>query len=159
MKFSMLVCGSALSLMMVGGVGSAIAADFDADGAHAKFVDAFNNRQWDDVKALLATDAVFHRAGAEEVYVGADKVVGRFKDTIGAPDQWNVKFVRLDSDSQFAGKEGKVVSRGDFAITGGGDDSSCYAGSYMTTYLGTRRRRLADPGAQLAGSRDRSLRL
>ena len=126
MKFSMLACGSALPLLVVGGLGSAIAADFDAAGAHAKFVDAFNNRQWDDVKALLAKDAVFHRAKAKEVYEGPDAVVERFKGTIGSPDAWNVKFVRLDSDSEFTGNDGRVVSRGDLAMTAGeGDGSPC----------------------------------
>ena len=134
MKFSMLACGSALTLMVVGSLGSAIAADFDAAGAHAKFVDAFNNRQWDDVKALFADDAVFHRANAKEVYEGPDAVVERFKGTIGSPDEWNVKFVRLDSDGQFAGNDGRVVSRGALAMTAGKDDSGCYAGSYMTTW-------------------------
>jgi hypothetical protein len=28
-----------------------------------------------------------------------------------------------------------VVERGDFAVTAGGDDGSCYVGSYMVTWL------------------------
>ena len=48
--------------------------------------------------------------------------------------RWNVKFARLDSTDQFTGNDGRVVERGDFAITAGADDGSCYAGSYMITW-------------------------
>ena len=75
-----------------------------------------------------------HRANAEEVYVGPDAIVSRFEDTIGNPEQWNVKFAKLDSQTQTAGVDGRVVESGDFAITAGGDDGSCYAGSYMATW-------------------------
>jgi hypothetical protein len=37
-------------------------------------------------------------------------------------------------DHQFTGNDGRVVERGDFAITAGADDSACYAGSYMMTW-------------------------
>ena len=71
------------------------------------------------VKAVLTDDSVFHRATGEEVFIGPDAIVGRFSETIGAPDQWNVKFARLDSTSQLVGKDGRVVERGDFAVTAG----------------------------------------
>lgn len=110
------------------------AADFDAKTAHGPFIDAFNDRQWDTVKAKLAEDSVFHRASGDEVFIGPEAIVGRFSSTIGAADQWNVKFAHLDSSSQMTGKDGRVVERGDFAVTAGADDSTCYAGSYMMTW-------------------------
>ena len=118
--------------LLVGLTGSVAAADFDASGAHEAFMTAFNNRQWDAVKAQLAEDAVFHRANATDVYAGPDAIVERFEQTIGG--EWNVKFVRLDSENQITGNDGRVVERGDFAITAGADDSACYAGSYMATW-------------------------
>ena len=45
-----------------------------------------------------------------------------------------MKFAILDSTDEFAGNDGRVVERGDFAITAGADDSSCYRGSYMMTW-------------------------
>ncbi|MEM7023770.1 MAG: nuclear transport factor 2 family protein, partial [Pseudomonadota bacterium] len=69
--------------LIAGGAGSVFAADLDVGAEHSKFIDAFNERQWDDVKALMAEDIVFHRGNAEEVYAGPDAVVGRFEDTIG----------------------------------------------------------------------------
>lgn len=114
---------------------AASAADFEAKVAHGPFIDAFNNRQWDDVKSVLTDDSVFHRATGEEVFIGPDAIVERFSSTIGAPDQWNVKFVRLDSTSHMAGTDGRVVERGDFAVTAGEDDAACYAGSYMMTWV------------------------
>ena len=123
---------SVLALPLVFGLAGAAAADFDPDAAHAKFLDAFNNRQWEEVKAVLAEDSVFHRANATEVYSGPDAIVGHFEQPIGG--EWNVKFARLDSADQFTGADGRVVERGDFAITAGADDSSCYAGSYMMTW-------------------------
>ena len=115
-------------------VTSAGAAEFSAEAAHEPFMQAFNGRDWDGVKSVLADDAVFHRANAEEVYVGPDEIVGRFSETIGNPEEWNVKFVRLDSEGHTIGTDGRAVERGDFAITAGGDDSACYAGSYMATW-------------------------
>jgi ketosteroid isomerase-like protein len=123
---------SVLALPLVLGFAGAAAADFDPDAAHAKFADAFNNRQWEEVKAVLAEDSVFHRANATEVYSGPDAIVDHFEQTIGG--EWNVKFAELDSEDQFTGADGRVVERGDFAITAGADDSSCYAGSYMMTW-------------------------
>lgn len=114
--------------------GTAHAAGLDADAAHAGFIEAFNTRDWSALREVLADDAVFHRANAEEVFVGADQVLDIFKGTIGAPDQWNVKFARLDSNSQFTGKDGRAVERGEFAITAGAADASCYRGSYMMTW-------------------------
>ena len=74
----------------------------------------------------------FHRANAADVYSGPDAIVDHFEQPIGG--EWNVKFVRLDSEHQFTGKDGRVVERGDFAITAGADDSACHAGSYMATW-------------------------
>lgn len=128
------VASCALPVLLVGGGMSATAMEFDAKAAHEPFMEAFNSRDWEGVKAALAEDAVFHRANAEEVYAGPDAIAGRFSDTIGNADEWNVKFVRLDSQGSTTGKDGRVVERGDFAITAGGDDSACYAGSYMVTW-------------------------
>ncbi len=113
---------------------SAHAGDFDATVSHDKFIDAFNNRDWDEVKSVLTVDSVFHRANGEQVFIGPDAIIERFSTKIGAPDQWNVKFAKLDSSSQRAGKDGRMVERGDFAVTAGADDGSCYAGSYMMTW-------------------------
>jgi ketosteroid isomerase-like protein len=135
MKLSPWACIIGASTLITAGAGAALAADLDIDAYHGKFIDAFNGRQWQDVQALMAPDIVFHRGNATEVYAGADAVVGRFEETIGAPDQWNVKFVRLDSNGQLSGSDGGMVERGDFAITAGADDSGCYAGSYMMTWM------------------------
>jgi ketosteroid isomerase-like protein len=113
-------------------VAPAAAADFNADPLHDKLIDAFNNRQWEDVTSLLAEDSVFHRANAEEVFTGPEEIAGHSETTIGG--EWNVKLVELDSESSFTGKDGRVVERGDFAITAGADDSSCYRGSYIATW-------------------------
>jgi ketosteroid isomerase-like protein len=64
--------------LLTGFGGAVAAADFDPDAAHAKFVDAFNSRQWDAVKAQLAEDSVFHRANAGEVQSGPDAIVAHF---------------------------------------------------------------------------------
>lgn len=114
--------------------GHAMAEDLDAAKLHSQFTGAFNSRNWDSVKAMLAEDIVFHRASGDTVFIGPDAVIERFSGTIGSPDQWNVKFVKLDSDSDFTGKDGRIVERGDFAVTAGGDDGACYAGSYMMTW-------------------------
>jgi hypothetical protein len=42
--------------------------------------------------------------------------------------------VHLDPKSEHTGKDGRVVTRGDFAVTAGADGSSCYAGSYLSTW-------------------------
>ena len=112
--------------------GSALAADFNPSAAHAGFIDAFNNRQWGDLQPLLAQDIVFHRANAAEVYSGSVQVLKNFQTTVGG--EWNVKFAKLDSTDQLTGKDGRVVERGNFAVTAGAQDDSCYAGSYMMTW-------------------------
>ncbi len=125
-----------IALGLVIGAGTASGAEnFDAGKLHAQFTEAFNARDWDGLKALLADDIVFHRASGQDVFIGPDAVIKRFSSTIGAPDQWNVKYAILDSDSKFVGKDGRVVERGDFAVTAGGDDSACYRGSYMMTWV------------------------
>ena len=121
----------ALALFAVFG-GSAVAADFDPATAHTGFIESFNSRQWGDLKPLLADDIVFHRANAKEVYVGSAAVLGHFEKTIGG--EYNVKFAKLDSTDQLTGKDGRVVERGNFAVTAGAKDDSCYAGSYMMTW-------------------------
>ena len=124
---------SVIALTFLAGFGgSAAAADFDPDALHSQFIDAFNNRQWEGVKSILAEDSVFHRANATEVYSGQDAVVDHFEQTVGG--EWNVKFATLDSTDQFTGTDGRVVERGDFAITAGAADDACYAGSYMMTW-------------------------
>ena len=126
---------SIIALTVLGCVAtSTAAAEFNVNAAHGEFTDAFNSRDWDSLKSMLAEDIVFHRANAMEVYSGPDAVVGRFQDTIGAPDQWNVKFAIFESSDQFAGADGRVVERGDFAVTAGPDDGSCYRGSYIMTW-------------------------
>jgi hypothetical protein len=112
--------------------GSASAENFNPAPLHAKFIDAFNNRQWEALRPLLAKDIVFHRADATEVYDGSDKVIDHFRQTIGG--EWNVKLVRLDFTDQVTGKDGWVVERGDFAITAGADNENCLFGSYMMTW-------------------------
>jgi ketosteroid isomerase-like protein len=111
----------------------ALAADFDADAAHAPFIEAFNDRDWAAVKGQLAEDAVFRRGNADEVQSGPDAIVAHFEQPIGG--EWNVKFARFDSEDQFTGNDGRVVERGEFAITAGADDSACYAGSYLATWV------------------------
>src|ERR671911_2517624 len=75
---------SVMALALIVSVGgSAAAADFDAEAQHARFMDAFNNRQWEEVKSLLAEDSVFHRANATEVYSGPDAIVDHFEQPIG----------------------------------------------------------------------------
>ncbi len=112
MQLSRAVGAAAVAILVVGSAGWATAADFDAKAEHAKFIEAFNNRQWDEVKSMLAARSVFHRADGDQVCVGPDAIVGRSEKTIGAPDQWNVKFVHLDPKDQF--KDGRVVNRGVF---------------------------------------------
>ena len=124
---------SVMALTFLAGFGgSAAAADLDAAALHEEFMGAFNDRQWEEVKSILAEDSVFHRANATEVYSGPEAIVEHFEQPIGG--EWNVKFVRLDSEDQLTGNDGRVVERGDFAITAGADDSACYAGSYMMTW-------------------------
>lgn len=132
---------------------AAHAGDFNAEAAHKAFIDAFNNRQWDAVKSVLTDDSVFHRAVGDEVFIGPDAIIERFSSTIGAADQWNVKFVRLDSTSHMAGNDNdnRVVERGDFAVTAGADDSTCYAGSYMMTWMPLES---GDWGLQVFGWQD-----
>ena len=48
---------------------------------------------------------------------------------------WNVKFAALNSTNQFAGKDRRVVERGDFVIRAGSNNETCYRGSYMMTWL------------------------
>lgn len=127
-------CLAAVAIFLIV-TGGARAADFDARAAHGKFIEAFNKRDWGTVKSILTSDGVFHRANGEQVFVGPEAIVDRFSSTIGAPDQWNVKFARLDSTAQLTGKDGRVVERGNFAVTAGADDKSCYAGSYMMTWV------------------------
>jgi hypothetical protein len=134
MQLLKVMSASVALALIAGSAGTAAAAAFDAKSEHAKFVDAFNNRQWDAVKSMLAAKSVFHRADGDQVYSGPDAIVGRFEKTIGAPDQWNVKFVRLDPKDQFTGKDGRVVNRGVFAVTAGADDGTCYAGSFLSTW-------------------------
>ena len=130
---TILSIGAATAAIMGAPVGGAHAAS-DPSQAHQTFMQAFNERNWEEVRSLLGEDSVFHRANAEDVYVGPDAIVGRFEDTIGASDQWNVKFVRLDTSEQVSGSDGRVVERGDFAITAGAEDEACYVGSYMMTW-------------------------
>jgi hypothetical protein len=84
----------------------AASAEFDAEAAHRAFTESFNARNWSALRSVLADDVVFHRANAPEVYVGADAVVEIFTSTIGANDQWNVKFAILDTSDEFVGNDG-----------------------------------------------------
>ncbi len=126
-RFSLIVAAVALT-------GTAHAGDFDASTAHGPFMEAFNARDWDAVKAVFTEDAVFHRASGDTAFMGPDAIVERFSTTIGNEGEWNVKFAKLNSSSSLAGADGRVVERGDFAVTAGADDSGCYAGSYMMTW-------------------------
>lgn len=135
MKYLSVLGAFAFSTVMMAAAVPVSAADADPSAAHQKFMESFNSRQWDAVASILAADSVFHRANADQVYVGPEAIVGRFEDTIGAPDQWNVKFVRLDTSDQVSGNDGRVVERGDFVITAGADDGACYVGSFMMTWV------------------------
>jgi ketosteroid isomerase-like protein len=123
-------CGFALGLAF--GV-TAASADFRAQTAHKGLIEGFNSRDWAAVKRVLADDVVFHRANAKEVFIGPDAVVAALKQPIA--DSWNVKFATLNSTNQFTGKDGRVVERGDFVITAGANNETCYRGSYMMTWL------------------------
>lgn len=127
---------------MVSG-GGAVNADLDVKAADQAFVAAFNERDWDALRAHLADDVVFHRANADSVQVGEDAVIEHFSSLIGNPEQWNVKFTMLDTSDTFEGVDGRVVERGDFAVTAGADDGACYRGSYLATWAP------APDGAQL----------
>jgi len=109
------------------------AADLNAQTVHKGLIEGFNSRAWAAVRTVLADDVVFHRANAKEVFIGPDAVVGALKEPIA--DKWNVKFASVNSTNQFTGKDGRVVERGDFAITAGANDETCYRGSYMMTWL------------------------
>ncbi len=111
----------------------AAAKDFGPASAHSEFRDAFNARDWDTVRTLLADDAVFQRATSAEVHSGPDAVIGSLRDPLA--DQWNVKFAKLSPQAHLVGKDGRVVERGDLALTAGAADDSCYAGSYMMTWV------------------------
>lgn len=111
----------------------ALAGDFGPAGAHADFQQAFNARDWDKVRTLLADDVVFQRATSADVFSGPDAVLGNLQGTIA--DEWNVKFAKLMPEAHLVGKDGRVVERGDFAVTAGAADDSCYAGSYMMTWV------------------------
>lgn len=134
MKAKVALRRSTLPLLLISSVGTAASAEFDAEAAHDPFVNAFNERAWDQVKSSLADDAVFHRANSDQVQSGPEEIVGHFSELVGNPEEWNVKFATLDSQTQTTGNDGRVVESGDFAITAGPDDSSCYAGSYMATW-------------------------
>ena len=76
---------SVMALTFLAGFGgSAAAADFDAGALHEEFIGAFNERQWEQVKSVLAEDSVFQRANATEVYSGPNAIVEHFKQPIGA---------------------------------------------------------------------------
>ncbi len=122
--------GAALSAVL-----STIAAgaDFGPAKAHDAFREAFNARNWEGVRTLLADDVVFQRAASTDVHAGPDAVIGNLDGTIAS--EWNVKFVRLEPTDHIVGKDGRVVERGDFAVTAGAADDSCYAGSYMMTWV------------------------
>jgi ketosteroid isomerase-like protein len=121
-----------LSFCLALGV-TAAGAEFAAQTAHKSLIEAFNSRDWAAVRKVLADDVVFHRANAKEVFIGADAVVAALKQPIA--ESWNVKFATLNSTNQFAGKDGRVVERGDFGITAGSNNETCYRGSYMMTWL------------------------
>jgi hypothetical protein len=109
------------------------AADFGPAEAHSEFQEAFNARDWDKVRMLLADEVVFQRASSTDVFAGPDAVIGNLQGTIA--DQWNVKFAKLEPAAHLAGKDGRVVERGDFAVTAGAASDACYAGSYMMTWM------------------------
>lgn len=111
----------------------AIAAEFGPVKAHDAFREAFNARDWDKVRTQLADDVVFQRATSTDIHSGPDAVLGNLQAPLA--DEWNVKFAKLETENHLVGKDGRVVERGDFAITAGAADDSCYAGSYMMTWV------------------------
>jgi hypothetical protein len=112
--------------------GTAAAADFSAPAVHKGLIDSFNGRNWEALQGMLAEDIVFHRANAKEVFSGPGAVTSALRDPIA--EKWNVKFARLQSTSQFVGKDSRVVERGDFIITAGPQSETCYRGSYLMTW-------------------------
>ena len=128
--FRTTVLGAAVAVAMSA---AAAADDFGPASAHSDFQDAFNARDWEKVRALLADDVVFQRATSTDVHSGPDAVLGNLEGTIAG--EWNVKFARLEPQGHIVGKDGRVVERGEFAITAGAADDSCYAGSYMMTWV------------------------
>ena len=109
-----LLCVLSIPTMILSGSGSVGAADDLWQAAHGKFISAFNQRDWSAVAAMMSDDSVFHRATGNEVFIGPKAIVERFSSTIGAEDQWNVKFAKLDTTESLTGKDGRVVERGDF---------------------------------------------
>ena len=118
------------SLAFAGIANTAAAAELQQ--ARDTFRTAFNSRDWNAMKPVLADDVVFHRAAAHEVFVGEDAVIEQFRKPI--TEEWNVTFAVLDTSEEFTGKDGRVVERGDFAITAGAAGASCYRGSYLMTW-------------------------
>ncbi len=138
-----LLCAMAIPALAVSGSAIVSAADDPWQAAHGQFVSAFNERDWSAVAAIMTDDSVFHRASSDTVYTGPKAIVERFSSTIGANDQWNVKFAKLDTTESITGKDGRVVERGVFAVTAGADSNACYAGSYLMTW------KIADDDAKL----------
>ena len=138
-----LLCALAIPAITLSVSASVSAADDAWQTAHGQFVSAFNNRDWSAVASIMSEDSVFHRASSDTVYSGPKAIVERFSSTIGANDQWNVKFAKLDTTESLTGKDGRVVERGVFAVTAGADSSACYAGSYLMTW------KVADNDAKL----------
>jgi len=131
LRFAGVGCACAIVL---GGAYALASSDLDVEQADKAFVESFNSRDWEGLRAHLADDIVFHRANADTVQVGEDAVIEHFSSVIGNPEQWNVKFTMLDTSETFTGKDGRVVERGDFAVTAGPDDNACYRGSYLATW-------------------------
>lgn len=133
------VVGAVVVGAMISSVSLANAGELDIEAAHTQFVEAFNARDWSGLRQQMSEDIVFHRANGDQVHIGQDAVSARFSETIGNPEQWNVKFAVLKSTSSHRGKDGRVVERGDFGVTAGADDPACYAGSYLMTWTVDRK--------------------
>ena len=143
--------------LLAGFGGSAVAADFDAATTHAGFINAFNNRQWGDLRPLLADDIVFHRANANQVYSGSIQVLKNPDHGVGGRVERQVR--RAELHGSVTGKDGRVVERGNFAVTAGPKDDDCYAGSYMMTWAPEPDNKWQLKTIGLAGRRDRPLEL
>jgi hypothetical protein len=130
--FRMLLGVGLAATMATAFAGAVSAAEFGPAGAHKEFQEAFNARDWEKVRILLADEVVFQRASSTDVFAGPDAVIGNLQGTIA--DQWNVKFAKLEPAAHLVGKDGRVVERGDFAVTAGAASDACYAGSYMMTW-------------------------
>ena len=120
--------------------------------------DAFNNRQWSEVKALLANGS-----DSSIVPMLLRSIADRMRSSARSSSRWRTSSTSsspsLTPLIKVTGKDGRVVERGAFAVTAGASDDSCYAGSYMMTWVPQAGDGLEAAADRLAGPRDRPRQL